>query len=73
LRLGALNKEEIMEDGTLNFATDPKGYCRAAIADISEQLKGPLDNTERALLVADRKDWRDKLRELEAENNEVGA
>lgn len=33
----------------------------AAIASISEALKGPMSNIERALLVADRKDMRSEL------------
>mgnify|MGYP001619274902 CR=1 FL=1 len=38
-----------------------KAELRAAIAGITERLKGPLPNLERALLVADRKDLRMEL------------
>lgn len=40
---------------------------RAAIAEISERLKRPMSNTERYLLVADRKDLREVLAKLESE------
>lgn len=43
---------------------------RAAIVEISERLKRPMSNTERYLLVADRKDLRAKLSKLEAEEAE---
>ena len=39
-------------------------YLRRAINDISEQLKRPMSDIERALLVADRKDFREELQLL---------
>lgn len=41
-------------------------YIEEAIAGIAAQLKGPMPNLERALLVADRKDFRARLAELDA-------
>lgn len=40
---------------------------KAAIAEISEKLKGPMPNLERAFLVEDRSDLREKLAKLEGE------
>lgn len=42
-----------------------KEQIEKAIAEISEQLKRPMPNLERALLVADRKDLREQLKELQ--------
>lgn len=39
-------------------------YIHVAIAEITKQLKGPLNNVERAWLVVDRKDFRDELAKL---------
>ena len=38
-----------------------KAEILAAIAEITKQLKGPVPNLERALLVADRRDLRNEL------------
>lgn len=43
-----------------------RAYIVRAIEGISEQLKGPLSNLERALLVADRRDFRDELKIIDA-------
>lgn len=39
---------------------------RQQIADISDEMKGPMSNLERALLHADRKDMKEALRKFEA-------
>ena len=41
----------------------------AFIAEVSERMKGPLDNTERALLHADRKDARAELERRKFNSN----
>lgn len=41
-------------------------YIEEAIAGITAQLKGPMPNLERDLLVADRKDFRAQLEHLDA-------
>lgn len=44
-------------------------YYEEAVRDISEQLKGPMSNLERELLVLDRKDFRALLSAMpESEN-----
>lgn len=44
-----------------------------AIAAISEQMKGPLSNLERALLHEDRKELRATLRALDEQKQQVSA
>jgi len=41
---------------------------QTAIADITQQLKGPMSNIERRLLVEDRKDLRVQLADAEKED-----
>lgn len=43
-----------------------KEQIAAAIKSISEELKGPMPNLERALLVADRKELRERLARMVA-------
>lgn len=42
-------------------------YIEKAVADITKQLKGYMSNGDRALLVAERKDLRDLLKKMDAE------
>lgn len=41
-----------------------RGQLQAAIDDITEQLKGPMPNIARSLLVADRKELREMLNQI---------
>lgn len=52
---------EIMTDETVRPCSLTRSEIETAIAEISSQLKGPLSNTERLLLVADRHELRKAL------------
>lgn len=56
----ALNQKAV------NNNTMTADQIKQSIADISQTLRGPLDNNERLSLVADRAELRATLRELEA-------
>lgn len=58
--------KHVTEGDRMNAASEREEVVKA-IAAISERMKGPLDNVERAWSHADRKDLRDRLAAIDAE------